>query len=152
MHSNNPFPAQSGNDPQSLNDMLQELRILLQGSQLLTAFLIVLPFSDRFHVIIQAEKIVYLITFICALLSLVLFSTPAVHHRLKRPLVDRVRFKNFSSYMMIIGLVPLTVALTLAAQLVVSEVIGEMPGTLIAGGILLFIILIWWVFPFVKRT
>jgi hypothetical protein len=29
----------------SLDDMLQELRILLQGAQVLTAFLIVLPFN-----------------------------------------------------------------------------------------------------------
>lgn len=31
-----------------LDDMLQELRILLQGAQILTAFLIVLPFNQGF--------------------------------------------------------------------------------------------------------
>jgi hypothetical protein len=34
----------------SLNDMLQELRILLQGAQVLTAFLIVLPFNQGFAI------------------------------------------------------------------------------------------------------
>ena len=140
----------TGTDPQDLNDMLQELRILLQGSQLLTAFLIVLPFNERFHAIIQAEKIVYVITFICALLSLVLFSMPAVFHRMKRPLADRISFKNFSSRMMIFGLIPLTFALALATQLAISEVIGELPGTIVSVFILLIIILVWWVLPFLK--
>jgi hypothetical protein len=138
-------------DPTNMNEMLQELRILLQGSQFLTAFLVILPFSARFSAIVRAEKWVYVATFLCSLVSLVLFSAPAVHHRLLRPLQNRVAFKDFASRMMVIGLVPLTMALVLMTQLVTSEVIGELPATGLAGVIALFIVGVWWILPLVKK-
>jgi hypothetical protein len=134
-----------------MNEMLQELRILLQGSQVLTAFLVVLPFSAGFSAIVRSEKWVYVGTFLCALASLVLFSAPAVHHRLQRPLQDRVAFKDFASRMMVIGLVPLTLALALMTQLVTSEVVGERTATMLAGVAALCIVGIWWVLPFFTK-
>jgi hypothetical protein len=89
----------------SLNDMLQELRILLQGAQVLTAFLIVLPFNQGFDKIHHFEKWVYTATFLCSITSLVFFSAPAAHHRLVRPLVDRVLFKTFATRMILVGMV-----------------------------------------------
>lgn len=148
--SNSPQLAPT-DDPTNMSEMLQELRILLQGSQVLTAFLVVLPFSARFSVIVRAEKWVYVGTFLCALASMVLFSAPAVHHRLQRPLQDRLAFKDFASRMMVIGLVPLTLALVLMTQLVTSEVIGELAATVLASVAALFIVGIWWVLPFFTK-
>ena len=138
-------------DPSDMSEMLQELRILLQGAQVLTAFLIVLPFSARFSAIVQAEKWVFVGTFLCSLASLVLFSAPAVHHRLQRPLQDRVAFKNYASRMMVIGLVPLTAALSLMTQLVTSEVIGELAATVLAAAVALLITWVWWILPFFTK-
>ena len=91
-------------------------------------------------------------TFLCSLASLVLFSAPAVHHRLQRPLQDRVAFKNYASRMMVIGLVPLTAALSLMTQLVTSEVIGERAATILAAAVALSIVGVWWILPyFTKR-
>jgi hypothetical protein len=90
--------------------MLQELRILLQGAQVLTAFLIVLPFSEGFRRIQQVEKWVYVATFLCSLVSLVILSAPAAQHRLQRPLIDRVQFKQYATRLILIGLVPLSLA------------------------------------------
>src|SRR5215204_2910616 len=77
------------NDDGDLNDMLQEMRILLQGAQVLTAFLVILPFNEGFARIDPVEKWIYVATFLCSISGLVIFSAPAAHHRLVRPLVDR---------------------------------------------------------------
>lgn len=74
-----------------LSDMLSELHFLLPGAQLLTAFLITVPFSTGFSKIKQTERRIFLATFICSITSLVLLSAPAVQHRLMRPLLDRER-------------------------------------------------------------
>src|SRR5688500_5256955 len=84
-------PDEDPNADGDFSDMLQELRILLQGSQLLTGFLVVLPFADGFAKIDRAEKWVYLATFLFSMLSLILYSAPAAHHRIERPIFDRVR-------------------------------------------------------------
>lgn len=138
-------------DPASMNEMLQELRILQQGSQFLTAFLVILPFSARFSAIVLAEKWVYVVTFLCSLASLVLFNVPAVHHRLQRPLKDKIAFKEASSRMIVLGLVPLTFALILMTQLVTSEVIGELPAVALSAVIGLFIIGLWWILPLLRK-
>ncbi|MGC5083434.1 DUF6328 family protein, partial [Escherichia coli] len=83
-----------------LSDLLNELRILLPAAQLLTAFLITLPFNSGFSQIVESEKWIFLATFCCSLTSLVLFAAPAVQHRLLRPLRDRSRFKTLASRQM----------------------------------------------------
>ena len=134
-----------------LGDLLQEMRVLLQGAQVLTAFLVVLPFSAGFDDLSQAERWVYVATFALSVLSLVLFSAPAAQHRLTRPLVQRERFKDMATRFMVAGLVSVSIALVLATQLVVSQVVG-VPWSLfwasvVAVGVLAF----WWVFPLQKR-
>lgn len=96
--------SSSENDRRSLSDMLQELRVLQQGSQILTGFLVLLPFSPGFAKIEPFEKWVYVISFICSIISLVCFSAPAAQHRLEKPLKHRVRFKLLSTRIIIAGL------------------------------------------------
>lgn len=131
----------------SLDDMLQELRILLQGAQILTAFLIVLPFNQGFEKIHDFEKWVYIATFLCSITSLVFFSAPAAHHRLARPLVNRELFNTFATRMILVGLVFLSFALILATQLVVSQVIGSVVSIFVTVFVSLLIFIIWWLLP-----
>jgi len=131
-----------------LTDLLGELRVLLPGAQTLTAFLIILPFNSGFAQIREEEKVVYLVTFLCSVTSLVLFTAPAAHHRLQRPLRDREGFKTLATRFIIAGLVPLSVALVLATQLVVSEVVpGRVFSWIVAGILAVMILVVWWVTP-----
>jgi hypothetical protein len=131
----------------SLNDMLQELRILLQGAQVLTAFLILLPFNQGFDKIHDIEKWIYTATFLCSITSLIFFSAPAAHHRLARPLVNRELFNTFATRMILVGLVALSFALILATQLVVSQVVGAVISVYVTAFVSLLILVIWWLFP-----
>lgn len=126
--------------------------MLQQGVQVLTGFLIVLPFYQDFGRLGGAEKRVYLVTFACSLCSLILFSAPAAQHRLAWPRYDRARFKVLATRMIIIGLIPLSLSLILATQLVVSQVLGGLPAMLAAAGAAVVIIAAWWLFPFVTRN
>ncbi|MHB8867559.1 MAG: DUF6328 family protein [Thermoleophilia bacterium] len=123
------------------------MRILLQGAQVLTAFLIVLPFSQGFDDIHDFEKLVYTATFLCSIASLIFFSAPAAHHRLARPLLNRALFKLFATRMILVGLVFLSFALTLVTQLVVSHVLGALVSIFVTIFVGLIILIIWWLFP-----
>jgi hypothetical protein len=136
-----------------LSDLLQELRILLQGVQVLTAFLIVLPFSEGFVRIDQIEKWVYLATFVSSVTGLIFISAPAAQHRLQRPLRNhnRVRFKHFATRMILVGLAAFSLALVMAAQLVSNEVVGFQPSLVVAGIIAALIGTVWWVIPMASK-
>lgn len=136
---------------QSLNDMLQELRILLQGAQVLTAFLIVLPFNQGFDKIHDFEKWVFIATFICSVASLIFFSAPAAHHRLIQPLIHRITFKVFATRMIVVGLVFLSFALILATQLVVWQVLDALASIVVTALVAGIIVFVWWLFPIFLR-
>lgn len=147
----------SGNTPSSredgdLSEMLEELRVLLPGTTTLTAFLIILPFNSGFSEIRNEEKGVYAITFLCSMVALVLFTAPAIHHRLQRPLRSREAFKNVSTRFMIAGMISLSIALVLVSQLVLSTVFGGtwIPWS-ISGVLAILIVLLWWLFPRLTR-
>jgi hypothetical protein len=134
------------------SDMLSEMRILLPGAQMLSAFLIILPFNTDFANIVQSEKYVFLATFFFALSSLILLSAPAVQHRIMRPLQHRERFKTFASRQIVAGSIALGIALVLGTNLVISEVFGEAVGLLAAAVMGVLVVVTWWVVPlFIKR-
>ncbi len=137
--------------PNSLADILQELRILLQGAQVLTAFLTILPFNSGFDRLDETERWIFLVTFMCSLTSLIFFAAPAAMHRLMRPVVDRTRYKDFITRLMIIGLVPASVALVLSSQIVTSVVIGEPLSWVVAVIVAVIIGLLWWAIPIIRR-
>jgi len=130
-----------------LTDMLGELRVLLPTAQLLSAFLIAVPFAPGFRSIVQAEKNVFLATFMLSVASLVLFTAPAVQHRLMRPLRQRANFKVRASRQMLFGAALLAAALVLATQFVLSEVLGHTVGNIAAGIVGLLIGAMWLLVP-----
>ena len=135
-----------------LSDLLEELRVLLPGTTTLTAFLIILPFNSQFVEVRETQKVVYVVTFLSSVLSLILFTAPAAHHRLQRPLRDRVGFKNTATRFIIAGLVPLSVAVTLATELVMSATFTHPVWSWTVAGIVGALILaLWWLVPRLTR-
>lgn len=129
------------------SDMLSEMRILLPGAQMLSAFLIILPFNEGFGKIVHAEKLLFLATFFLSLTSLVLLSAPAIQHRLMRPLRDRARFKRIATRQIVAGALSLAVALVLGTDLVISEVFGPVVGVVMAAVMAALILCFWWLLP-----
>ena len=146
-HSEEPIVPPEPHDDGDFSDMLSEQRILLPGAQMLTAFLIILPFNGGFRHIVHFEKLVFLATFICSLTSLLLLSAPAIQHRLIRPLVDRVAFKHIASKFIVAGAVALAFAFILATNLVITEVFGVVAGGIASGLIAMLILVLWWLLP-----
>jgi archaellum biogenesis protein FlaJ (TadC family) len=143
-----PSPAQPDED---LTDLLNEIRLLLPGTLLLVAFLIALPFNTGYTRVSQFDNAVYVAMFLCAILSLLLFAAPAAQHRLMSPLRDRAAFKRSVNRQVIIGLIPLSAAITLATYLVISDVVNTLAAAIVAGIVGLTIALLWWVVPLNRR-
>lgn len=130
-----------------LSDMLSELRILLPGAQMLTAFLIILPFNGGTRKFIDTERTVFLATFFFSLASLILLSAPAIQHRLMRPLANRTRFKRLATRQIVTGSVTLAFAIILGTHMVISEVFERSIALITSGSIALLISCAWWLLP-----
>lgn len=135
-----------------LTDLQAEMWILLPVAQTLTAFLVLIPFTGGFSEAEDDWTTIYLVTFVCALLSLVLFTAPAAHHRIHRPVLDKENYKTLSTRYMVAGMVPLTISTFAVMQLVFAVI---MPTSLLAwlAAIVLALVLLamWWVIPLWRR-
>lgn len=65
------------------NDLLQELRVMQTGTQLIAGFLLTLPFQSKFDELDTYQRTLYLVIVTIALLTTALVVTPiAVHRRI----------------------------------------------------------------------
>lgn len=148
-----PIPAaERDHQDGDLSDMLSELRILLPGAQMLTAFLIILPFNGGAREIILAARFLFLATFFFALGSLVLLSAPAIQHRLMRPLVRRGQFKRVATRQIVAGAGCMACAFALGTNLVISSVFGNWIGNIAGCTTATGILVLWCLLPlYLKR-
>jgi hypothetical protein len=153
-HANANFqqpPNQSSPDEKSLHEMLLELGLLQQGSQILAGFLILLPFSEGFEKIAFSGRWVFIVAFISSICTLVCFNAPAVQHRLEYPLKNRNKFKVRANKIVILGTFSLSITLTSTTHLVTKEALGPEWSPLVTTLVAVMLIVIWWLIPLSKR-
>jgi hypothetical protein len=124
--------------------LLQELRVVQTGVQLLTGLLLTLPFQQRFDILNDGMRIVYLVTVALSVLSTVLLVAPVGMHRVlfrRHRLKSLVSAAHWSAYT---GLLLLGLALTGVTTLVFDAVSSSRTG-LIAGGSALAVVICFWV-------
>ena len=131
--------------------LLQELRVTQTGVQLLTGFLLTLPFQQRFTVLDGTMRTIYLITVACSIGSTVLLVAPVALHRVlfRRHRLDAI--VSISHGCAVAGLVLLGVALAGVAVVIFDTVMGR-TGAWVAGGctVAAFVIL-WFLVPLPLR-
>ena len=133
------------------SSLLQELRVAQTGVQLLTGFLLTLPFQQRFSQLDSVMRTVFLVTFGCSVGATVLLVAPASMHRL---LFRRHRLNTLVSaahtYAMA-GLLLLGVALGGVAVVIFDAVVGATQAWIAGGVTLLAVAAFWYALPLVGR-
>ncbi len=66
----------------NLEELLGELRVILPGVQVLFAFLLVVPFNQRFEDVSTFQKYLYLATLLFAATASACLIAPSIHHRI----------------------------------------------------------------------
>ncbi|MGE2688867.1 DUF6328 family protein [Mycolicibacterium pulveris] len=123
--------------------LLQELRVAQTGVQLLTGFLLILPFTDQFDQLGEVMRGVYLTTVGCSIGATVLFVAPVTMHRL---LFRRRRLSTLvatSHRYAVAGTLLLGFALAGVATIIFDAVLGQ-PFAWIAGGATLTTLIVFW--------
>jgi hypothetical protein len=67
---------------QQFRDLLQELRIMLPGVQILLAFLLTVPFDQRFELLSELDKVTYAVAVVAGIVAVVLLIAPTAQHRI----------------------------------------------------------------------
>jgi hypothetical protein len=134
------------------NSLLQELRVEQTGVQLLTGFLLTLPFQQRFGVLGQSMRMVYLGTVVCSVSATILLIAPVAIHRLlfRRHRLDvLVRAAHHCAQA---GLMLLGIALAGMTAIIFAAVAGRGAAVVAATCALALFAGFWIVIPLLLRT
>jgi hypothetical protein len=131
----------------NLQEMLGELRVALPGVQVLFAFLLVVPFNQRFAQVSDAQKTIYLITLLFTTASTVCLIAPTVHHRIEFRRQNKEAIVRAGNRIVIVGLALLAIAMTGAVLFVTDVLYGAGTTIAAAGGAAIAFIVLWYAIP-----
>lgn len=106
------------------NALLQELRVVQTGVQILTGFLLTLPFHDRFEALGPTLRVIYLITVSCAVGAAILLAAPVALHRALFRRHQLGLIVSSAHYLAFTGLALLGLALSGAVMVVFGATAG----------------------------
>ena len=141
-----------GEDEQSrldreLIELMNELRVALPGVQILFAFLLTVPFNNRFEKVSNLQEDVYFVALLLTVVSTALLMAPTAYHRLRFRQRDKDRLLKISNRFAIGGIAALAGAMV-AAIFFVTDFLFEPWAALIvasAAGVLLGVV--WFLLP-----
>jgi Family of unknown function (DUF6328) len=135
-----------------LIEFLNELRVVLPGVQVLFAFLLTVPFANRFSQITDVQRQVFFATFLCTAASTALLIAPSAYHRLRWRQHDKAQLLRTANRLSIAGMVFLTLALVGAAFLVTDLIFHAAAAIPVSAAVAGFFVWFWWGLPLLRRA
>jgi predicted membrane channel-forming protein YqfA (hemolysin III family) len=142
----------AGKLDRELDELLQELRVALPGVQVLFAFLLTIPFAQRFTIISGAQKSAYFIAFLSTAAATALLIAPTAYHRIQWRQRDKEHLLRTSTNFTLCGLAFLTAAMA-STIFVVTDVLYDTAWAVVIAVVAgLVFALCWFVLPTGRRV
>ena len=135
----------------NLSELLQELRVVQTGVQVLFAFLLVVPFSARFDTVTAAQRDLYFAALGLAGAAAVLLIAPAAHHRIVFRCGDKHHLVRTANRYAIAGITMLGASMAASFALVADVLYGSEATIAVLAVTIAGIVLSWYVLPLYRR-
>lgn len=133
------------------SELLQELRVMQTGVQILTGFLLTLPFQSRFADLDRYQVNVYLALVIAAVIATALIVAPVSVHRVLFRKQMKGNIVTLTDRITRIALAVLALVITGVAMLVFDVVVGRTAGVVAGSAALVLMALLWVLLPEMLR-
>jgi hypothetical protein len=135
----------------NLDQLLQELRVVLPGVQVLFAFLLAVPFSSRFADVDGLERDVYFAALLLSAVAVALLMAPSMHHRILFRHEQKAYLVSVASVMTIAGMTALALAIVLSLFLVAHFLFGSGAAWTAGGIAFVAFSVVWYALPIERR-
>jgi hypothetical protein len=126
------------------DELLQEIRVTQTGVQILTGFLLTVPFSAMFGRLTEGQRLIYLVVFAGSVLTTALVVAPVALHRLLFRRRRRQLLVDAAHACALAGLGTLALTISGVTLLVADVVLGQ-PAGWIAFAVTLAVLVTLWV-------
>jgi hypothetical protein len=135
-----------------LMELLQGIRVVMPGVQVLLAFLLTVPFQQRFAELPGSLRNAFFAAIACATLATVLLIAPSTHHRLLFRAREKEWLLRVGNQMALWGTVLLGASIVLALY-VVTNVLFTSEQALLTTAIAIVVFAgLWYVLPLTRRS
>jgi hypothetical protein len=134
-----------------LIELLNELRVALPGVQVLFAFLLTVPFSQRFDEVTGGQRTAYFVSFLSAALSVALLIAPSAYHRIQFRRGDKLRMLFTSNRMVIAGMTFVAISVTGVVYVITDIMFGVPAASGITAAIAGWFAWFWYGLPISRR-
>jgi len=125
-------------------ELLEELRSLIPGAEVLFGFLLAIRFTSQFGDLSDTQRYVYYVTLLSTAAALVFFLAPAAYHRVRFRTGDKEYMVKKGNREAIAGSVAISIAFTGVIYLVTDLVFGTGQAIVVAVGSFALIAWLWW--------
>ena len=146
-----PGETEAQRDDRNTMELLNELRVVGIGVQVLFGFLLSLPFSNGFHKLDQTGRDLYLATVLLAAISIALLVAPVAYHRLLFRRHEKESLVRVTNVFAIAGLVTVGLSVSVAVLLVTRFVAPGFPAILITAIAACAFAGLWFALPLSRR-
>ena len=135
----------------NLLELLNELRVALPGVQVLFAFLLTVPFTQRFTILSGKQETIYYVTLLATAASALLLIAPSAHHRINFRQQDKAYIVFLANRLTICGLGFLAVAMSGVVWLITDLLYGSTVTAIATAATAFAFATVWYVVPTVRR-
>ena len=126
-----------------MTELLNELRVAMPGVQVLFAFLLAVPFQQRFAMVNAFQRNVYLVTLLAAATATAFLIAPSAYHRIAFQEHEKQRIIQMGTRQFICGVAALAVAMD-GAVLLVTDVLFKAPTVIaVVAGVTAMFLWLW---------
>jgi uncharacterized protein DUF6328 len=134
-----------------LLELLNELRVALTGVQIMFAFLLTVPFTQRFATVTEFQRDVYFVTLLCAAAATALLISPTAHHRILFRRHQKHQLIVLGNTLTIIGLGFLALAMTGVILLITDVLFKTTTVVIVTSAAAATFVTLWYVMPLARR-
>lgn len=133
-------------------DVLQELRVLQAGTQILTAFLLAIAFQPRFTDLDEFQLVLYLALVSVSITTTVLSLLPVSAHRIMFRHLVKEATVQIGDRMLRAVVVGVSLSMVGTAMLVFDFVVGRQAGIIAASAVAIIVVALGFLVPLVVRN
>jgi hypothetical protein len=131
-------------------ELMNGLRVVLPGVQVLFAFLLSVPFTQRFESVTADQRAAYFVAFIATAIASILLIAPSAYHRIRWRQRDKERLMRSSNRFAIAGIAFLGIAVTATVFLVTDVLFGLLVTSVVSALLGLALVWCWYGLPLVR--
>lgn len=134
------------------NEVLQELRVLQTGTQILTGFLLALAFQPAFADLTAGQRSIYLLLVVMSALSTIIALAPVALHRTLFQQRAKAEVVSYGHAALITALFTVSVLVVGVVAFVFDVVVGDAAAWWALGILAALVVALWLVAPAVIRA